>query len=312
MLQLIDSNTFTSSSDKVSFPIPVGNYRRLAVNFKSTLSAGEGANLVASDFGHLVIRENFTPTRIRADILDFYNRKNTGNTQVQKDVDTDSLVTWFFEHVISLPYDTETILPVQDENSMFLEFEFSSTMATRLGSNTGTAELYAEFGQGIAPYRVRFNSQDLSIVNGSKSFPLGVENIETILFEYNTNISKLRYRKDGSLSANSGLDAYIESTLRNNQIEDYNPDAIATTLPFLEIWNNPRQVIVDVLNDENIIEVDGSGADTITVGILSVDFTPIALQTSQTTLARHVNTLLQRKNEKGRTRPLEVVNALQG
>lgn len=309
-MKIIDNKSATNASNKTSFAVPVGSYRKLLLNFASTLDTGQGSNLVGSDFGHIVLKEgNLPPSRVRADIVDAYHRINKGNTIHQKDIDTDTLVSWFFSLPLHLPYDNETVLRVEKENHVFLEVEYASTMATRLASNTMNVELWAEEREGTTPYRTVFTSTDFPIVSGPRTHPLGVENVERLFIEYDTTLTKAIWYKDDDTPLDSDWDGMLAHQLEYNHIEDYNPDSVASTLDFVQIEANSLRKHSTLLSNQNRLQLEGSGADTITVGIFAIDYLGRQkYQNSVDSFAGAIGRKLSRKQ--GYTRTLEVLEEL--
>ena len=305
--KLVDSRTITSSTSKVTFNVPPGKYRKAQLRFASTLDTGEGSNLVPADFGNFIYRENLPASKISVDFLDNFKQDVFGERML--DIDTDTLVDYVVDYYFHLPGDEINILWVKDGDNAKIELEVSNDLATRLAANQMTCELYLYEREGLSLYRLLYNTQDFDIVANTRSHNLQIENIAQMWFEYDTTLTNVLYRRDGQTVADAILNMFVHETAGiSKRKAAFNPDSV--TFGYLQIDNNERQNFLDMINDVNIVELTGSGTDSITFNFLHLDFQPRRFRESVADLDVYSQNQMNRKGRGGKNRALEHIVAL--
>lgn len=278
--------------------LPAGQYRTLYFHWSGTAVAGQ--TVAAADLGQVLLSvKGRQYQRLEVSWLQPLNNAEGGI------VDTTSAAGGAFSFSARLNqfYDGDllNILDVQDSDNVRVQVIPASTLAAKVSA--GTLDITAHKAVGVQGYIRKLLQRDLSIISGTITERLGEENVKKLFIENNSNITRISVNLDGDNFIDSTRLELAEETNMNMRIE-----TLSLTTPVLVCDLAPTGSLVEAMNDEGQIIIQGGGADTVSIIVEGVDFTPDVESRSKAMAQSAYQTKYQRKAALGKTRPLQVLN----
>lgn len=299
----IYSNTFSSSTNQLQFDLRPGMYEKLIFRFSGTSDTAQTFD--PTDVGELDINDGSPLARVPFSVLDDLAQMKGGI--MERAAATAGATDFYIPYRFHWFTDRESVFVVRPGQTVRAKMLFAANLATTFGANDVTLNVYAIFRTGVMPYKVRYTRHDIAIASGTRSREiLPEDNVIAAYVENTTNISRLWYFQDGEALVDTQRDALISLSHDDNQLETY-----SATFPLLEINLNRTDKLTDIKNDSNIIELEGSGTDTITVTVVSIQYTPIELQASILNRQQIVSAKRAQKLNRGKVEEVQVEEILQ-
>ncbi|MFQ5638675.1 MAG: hypothetical protein ACE5IR_11850 [bacterium] len=294
------SDGVSSSDSQSSFELPPDQYEQLVFRFAVTTDTGQ--TLTMADLGEVQITDG-KGQQTRIDFASLQDRAFAVGGILQ-DVSGSAATA---ENVavpipFALPGDEDAIFEVGVAESVTVRLFYASTLATRIGSNTMTVTVNGVVKDGIQYYRLLHNRFDIPITSGLTTKTLPFENIQEIWMERTSNISRVVINSEGNQPYNAALNDLIQFTHARYNLETFSSTPNKLALPL-----NLTSEVDDGLHDNVQVQIDGSGTDTITLHVVSVDFTPDEMASTQQKKAELAQRKFIAKRNDGKTRPLRAI-----
>ena len=292
----IFQQTHVSSQTQLQFDIPEGKYESLLFNFSGT--ADTGKTFDPTDVGELDIKDAFPLSRVQFSVLDDIAQLKGGI--FNRTSNAGGAFDWWIKYPFAYFTDSDGIFRVASGELVKATLFYGSNLSTALGANQLTVKVYGVEKTGVQAYRLKIEKNDLQVISGRRQYPLAAENIANVFIENNTNLSRIIYRQDGEVAFD-----VVPAALENVTHDDNRIESFSSTFPLIELNFNRRDRMKKLKNDSNIIELESTASDTITVTTVSLDFTP---DEAAATLAEDSVDSQNRTDRKARENKTRAVN----
>lgn len=296
----IYTETFNPADSQVSFELPPGDYEKLIFRLEGTNDTGQTLDIAA--LGQLEISDSgFYNVRVGMDFLDDLAGLKGG--VMERASTTAGAIDWYVPFMFNLWEDEVSVFTVSNNQKVRVVIHTTGTLDTNITGNA-TLTVFGVMKTGLQPYRLRYNFRDFTGA-GRISENLNAEDVVAVYVENNTNLNRISYFQDGKQAVDSPRDALISLTHDDNQLETY-----SATFPWLELNFNRNQDITTIKNSQNLLELEMGSSDTVTVVIVTMDYTPNELAATKASKQLEVDAQNQRKAARGQNRALAVESLL--
>ncbi len=301
MSKIIDTVDMNVSSKMVR--ISTGIYEKFHFRFSGTNEAGQ--NITAADLGEL----NFfylgkQRARIKFSELQVYNNSKGGAFEEVRNIGAGfSFGFWLYNRH---PDDDENVYTVPNDYTAYFEWVPTSGLAANV-TVSSNLRITGWEKQGLMRYIYGWNRRDVAMVVGETTpEQLTPYNVSEIFVEYDTDIDNFDLRVDGkTMYSSAEIVEVLNEHIDRNKIETYAASGFAS------IDLDRSKTVLETLNNNVVLVLRGSAADTISVFWQYFDFTPVDLQKSQATFAQHRDEKIAMKLASGGTPAIRVLGAIE-